>query len=97
MIIILSVLIAPLLHVPRGDGTPFGSGQWHFFFLGAAFMLLEAHIVSQMALLFGTTWVVNSIGDSGSDGVDRGGQPDRAFGGRGIAVTFAYVGIFALT
>ena len=35
--------------------------QWHFFFLGAGFMLLEAQIVSRMALLFGTTWVVNSI------------------------------------
>jgi len=35
--------------------------QWHFFFLGAGFLLLEAQIVSQTALLFGTTWVVNSI------------------------------------
>jgi SAM-dependent methyltransferase len=34
---------------------------WHFFFLGAGFMLLEAQIVSKMALLFGTTWAVNSI------------------------------------
>ena len=32
-----------------------------FFLLGAGFMLLEAQIVSRMALLFGTTWVVNSI------------------------------------
>lgn len=32
-----------------------------FFFLGAAFMLLEAQIISRMALLFGTTWIVNSI------------------------------------
>lgn len=35
--------------------------QWHFFFLGAAFMLLEVQIISKMALLFGTTWVVNSL------------------------------------
>jgi len=35
--------------------------HWHFFFLGAGFLLLEAQIVSQAALLFGTTWVVNSI------------------------------------
>jgi hypothetical protein len=42
-----------------GEG---GSGfHWHFFCLGAGFMLLEAQIVSKMALLFGTTWVVNSI------------------------------------
>ena len=37
----------------------------HFFLLGAGFMLLEAQIVSKMALLFGTTWVVNSIVISG--------------------------------
>ena len=35
--------------------------QWHFFFLGAAFMLLEVQIISKLALLFGTTWLVNSI------------------------------------
>jgi Spermine/spermidine synthase domain len=33
----------------------------HFWLLGAGFMLLETQIVSRMALLFGTTWVVNSI------------------------------------
>jgi hypothetical protein len=43
------------------------SPMWslHFFLLGAGFMLLEAQIVSKMALLFGTTWVVNSIVVSG--------------------------------
>ena len=35
--------------------------HWHFFFLGAAFMLLEVQIISKTALLFGTTWLVNSI------------------------------------
>jgi hypothetical protein len=35
--------------------------NWHFFFLGAGFLLLEAQIVSRMAMLFGTTWLVNSI------------------------------------
>ncbi len=35
--------------------------RFEFFFLGAAFLLLEAQIISRMALLFGTTWVVNSI------------------------------------
>ena len=41
------------------DNTP--EIQWHFFFLGAGFLLLEAQIVSQTALLFGTTWLVNAI------------------------------------
>jgi len=38
----------------RGD-------HWHFFFLGAAFLLLEVQVVSRLALFFGTTWIVNSI------------------------------------
>jgi hypothetical protein len=31
------------------------------FFLGAAFMLLETKGVTQLSLLFGSTWVVNSV------------------------------------
>jgi len=42
-----------------------GGVDSHFLLLGAGFMLLEAQIVSRMALLFGTTWVVNSIVVSG--------------------------------
>ena len=38
-----------------------GRIDFHFLLLGAGFMLLEAQIVSRMALLFGTTWLVNSI------------------------------------
>jgi hypothetical protein len=45
----------------RRTGMALISLRWHFFFLGAGFMLLEAQIVSKMALLFGTTWLVNSI------------------------------------
>jgi Spermine/spermidine synthase domain len=41
------------------------SSSVHFVLLGAGFMLLEAQIISKMALLFGTTWVVNSIVISG--------------------------------
>lgn len=37
------------------------SVSWHFFFLGAGFMLLETKAVTQLSLLFGSTWVVNSI------------------------------------
>jgi len=32
-----------------------------FFFLGAGFMLLETRSVTEIALLFGSTWVVNAI------------------------------------
>jgi SAM-dependent methyltransferase len=33
----------------------------HFFFLGAAFLLIETVSVTRFALLFGSTWMVNSI------------------------------------
>jgi SAM-dependent methyltransferase len=49
----------------RQVGGGAGRVQPGFFLLGAGFMLLEAQIVSRMALLFGTTWVVNSIVVSG--------------------------------
>jgi spermidine synthase len=38
-----------------------GGMNWHLFFLGAAFMLLEVQVISKTALLFGTTWLVNSF------------------------------------
>ena len=37
------------------------AGDWEMFFLGAGFMLLETKGVVHMALLFGSTWVVNSV------------------------------------
>jgi SAM-dependent methyltransferase len=42
---------------------PKGRIQLHsrMFFLGAAFMLLETKAVVQLALLFGSTWLVNSL------------------------------------
>ena len=33
----------------------------HFFFLGAGFMILETSAIIRMAMLFGSTWIVNSI------------------------------------
>jgi predicted membrane-bound spermidine synthase len=35
--------------------------DWHFFALGVAFLLLQVQTVSRATLLFGMTWVVNSI------------------------------------
>jgi len=44
---------------------PVGRGRLRFdprmFFLGAGFMLLETKAVVQLALLFGSTWLVNSL------------------------------------
>jgi hypothetical protein len=35
--------------------------RWQLFFLGAAFLLLELSIIDRLALIFGTTWIVNSV------------------------------------
>lgn len=62
-VVAVSFLISVLaLYASRGRGD--GKGlilNWHFFFLGAAFLLLEAKSVIQFNLLFGATWIVNSL------------------------------------
>ena len=35
--------------------------DWHMFFLGTAFMLLEVKSLTTFSLLFGSTWLVNSL------------------------------------
>jgi spermidine synthase len=42
-----------------------GQSSWHFFFLGAAFMLLEVQNVSKAAVVLGNTWAVNAVIISG--------------------------------
>ena len=56
LIAALSVAIL-LIFAPVRTVRPNG----RMFFLGAGFMLLETRGVVQMALLFGATWVVNSV------------------------------------
>ena len=56
---IIAVLSAVLLYAfaPAGRLRP----NWQMFFMGAGFMLLETKSVVHLALLFGSTWMVNSI------------------------------------
>ncbi|PWT86702.1 MAG: hypothetical protein C5B58_00955, partial [Acidobacteria bacterium] len=58
---ILGALGVALVYIflPKGKGRL----QIHsrFFFLGAAFMLLETKAAVQLVLLFGSTWLVNSL------------------------------------
>jgi spermidine synthase len=62
IVIIMSVLLVILTRLLiTQTGTAGSKINWHFFFLGAGFLLLEAQIISRMAMLFGTTWLVNSI------------------------------------
>jgi len=61
IIIMAAMLIVLTRLLIRQTGAAARTIHWHFFFLGAGFLLLEAQIVSRMAMLFGTTWLVNSI------------------------------------
>jgi Spermine/spermidine synthase domain len=56
------ILLASLVLV-RAVGGPLGGMRNHLdlFFMGVAFLLLETKNVVQFALLFGTTWLVNSL------------------------------------
>ncbi|MBE0697877.1 MAG: spermidine synthase, partial [Anaerolineaceae bacterium] len=56
--VLLIALVLLGLAAPRGTLRRF---DWHFFFLGAAFMLLETRSLVTFALLFGSTWMVNSL------------------------------------
>jgi spermidine synthase len=39
--------------------------EWHFFFLGAAFLLLEVQNISKASVVLGNTWFVNAVIISG--------------------------------
>lgn len=61
-VILISVALVVICGIfLREVGSVEQSFSWHFFFLGAGFLLLEAQIVSKMALLYGTTWAVNAV------------------------------------
>ena len=93
-VIVISVALVLLCWVLlRDTGTTLRSLQWHFFFLGAGFMLLEAQIVSKMALLFGTTWLVNSVVIAGLLLLIVGANLLVQFFPR-IPVSIGYAGIF---
>lgn len=55
--VIIIVLYALFIWRSRPPSEPFRA---RVFWLGAAFMLLEVHNVSRLALCFGTTWQVNA-------------------------------------
>jgi len=56
VILLLLFVVLSRVAVPRGKRL-----SLHFFFLGAAFLLLEFQNISKTALLFGSTWLVSSI------------------------------------
>jgi len=59
--VILGVLGVAMVYMFMSKGRGRISLDRRMFFLGAAFMLLETKAVVQLALLFGSTWIVNSL------------------------------------
>jgi len=53
-------LLLVYLFMPRGRKADWGMNG-RMFFLGAGFMLVETTAVVRMALLFGSTWIVNAV------------------------------------
>jgi hypothetical protein len=45
----------------KGSGTSLRRFSPHFFLLGVAFLLLETRAIVTFSLLFGSTWIVNSL------------------------------------
>lgn len=62
MLLIVMVLgTRRLLKSSLGAGWTRNTEYRQIFFLGAAFMLLETKGITQLSLLFGSTWIVNSV------------------------------------
>jgi len=55
LLVIIALGFLPLLFLPRGERRV----RLPYFFLGAAFFLLETSNVVALSLLFGSTWAVN--------------------------------------
>jgi hypothetical protein len=49
----------------RGLVAGWDRSAWHFFFLGAAFLLLEVQNISKASVVLGNTWIVNAVIISG--------------------------------
>lgn len=57
LFVILALSFIPL----RKSGFRVQQIDWQMFFMGGAFLLLETKAVTTLALVFGSTWMVNSI------------------------------------
>lgn len=45
----------------RAEGTRWKRADWHFLFMGVAFMLLETQNISKASVVLGNTWLVNAV------------------------------------
>ncbi len=95
--IVLVLGVAALLLLPRGERRL----RLPYFFLGAAFFLLETSNVVSLSLLFGSTWIVNVVvfagilvlvllGNWASTRLDAARPPGWVFGLLAASVALAW-------
>lgn len=70
--LLAGLLLVLLKYARRTLGLPgemsplrWSRSSWHFFFLGAGFLLLEVQNISKASVVLGSTWVVNAVIISG--------------------------------
>ncbi len=61
MVVILLMLIVSIAMILPTGSVGIGRFKPSFFFLGAGFLLFETTSLIKMSLLFGSTWIVNSV------------------------------------
>lgn len=59
--VVLGGALIAIALAARGTGTSLRRFSLHFFVLGVAFLLLTTRSLTSFSLLFGTTWLVNSL------------------------------------
>lgn len=57
LVIVFLLSLIPFRYcISKGEGI-----NWHLFFMGAAFLLIETKAVTALGLLLGSTWLLNSV------------------------------------
>ncbi len=60
LMLLLALYSTRRLQLPGMIGE-WRAAHWHFFFLGAAFLLLEVQNISKASVVLGNTWIVNAV------------------------------------
>lgn len=60
VVVLLTFVLTAWMWQRRSIRQEWNAGTAEFFLLGAGFMLMETKAVTQLSLLFGSTWVVNA-------------------------------------
>jgi hypothetical protein len=64
-LMVLLFIISSKQWQATGIFAKWNRSDWHFFFLGAAFLLLEVQNISKASVVLGNTWEVNAVIVSG--------------------------------